>query len=187
MPDLRTDLRTDVRKEETMGEKLVMTLAKALAYKNRLIEKIRECDNKIMRYNRVLKEPGADSGSNRPYNIYELLERRDELTAHLVDLKAAITEANQQSTIDGTGPSAQELIFAMAELKSKIVILQSLDCDSGIEMPMLRGEENPLRWDSAIDEKDRDIILEELRSDVDGIQETLAVFNVEKTIAVASL
>lgn len=94
-----------------------ITLARALKYKNRLVGKIAAVTDTIRTKNSVIK------GAEREVDINELIILRTKLIDNLLDLKTAINQAN--------GPIIRA-IFAISELKSEIVFVNSINTTHGM-------------------------------------------------------
>ena len=93
-----------------------MTLAKALKYKNRLAQRISELVAQIKECNVYLE------GNKPTFLISELLAEHSTAITAMIELKAAIQEANK--------PILRH-IFGLAELKGQIALYKELDTREG--------------------------------------------------------
>src|SRR5271163_2421896 len=92
-----------------------ITLAKALKLKNRLAGLMTKLNQDIATYNSV--QEGAEQ-----LDVRALYEARKTVVRHLVALKVAITQANAP---------VQPVIYALAELKALIALLNGLNPKHG--------------------------------------------------------
>lgn len=139
-----------------------MNIKKALKTKNKLVKTINEHFQKVSHYNSV------EEGTTRPYSAREMLNNWIESTDELVELKTKIHLANAP---------VYNKIFRLAELKSMVSKLNSLNCSEG---KISRG-----RWDS--DDKtiftseisviDRDMMVKSLELEIEQIQDELDTHN----------
>lgn len=93
-----------------------VTLAKALKLKNRLVNKLGQVRGEIQGHNSVIK------GNDRLVDIEVALQRADKLQDAVVNVKSAISAANQP---------IQQVIYLIAELKGEICFWQSINTQEG--------------------------------------------------------
>jgi len=137
-----------------------MTISQALKEKNKKVAKITKLWQKISSYNSVIE------GSEKPYDVEKLWEEYNWAIAELIDLKTRIHHASEPIRKD---------IFAMSELKSKILNLRSLNTQSGLLRDRYGSEPTSLVAHFSTLWKDSQVELTE--SAIDSIQEKLDTFN----------
>lgn len=96
-----------------------VTLAKALKVKNQLTGRIAREQAQVRGYNRVIVE------NKDRHDVKGKYDNLLKYSADLIELKSAITRANQP---------IQEYILELAEQKSLLSILQSIPTDEGLEV-----------------------------------------------------
>jgi hypothetical protein len=138
-----------------------MNIKQALKRKNKLVGEINEEFNKVSRYNVV------DEGNPRPYSSSESLKKWFDLTNELVELKTKIHLAN--------GP-VYDKIFLLAELKSQVNRLKSLDCTSG-KVTSRWSEDGTVTKHAEINVVERDNMVKQIESTIESIQEELDQWN----------
>lgn len=136
-----------------------MNIKQALKKKNKLVGDIKKEFQKISTHNRIME------GNNRPYSMTESLDNWIALTNQLVELKTRIQIANQP---------VLNKIFLLAELKSQVKSLSTLDCTTGIERSHYS---EAYKWESEIDTAKKDALITELENKIESIQEELDQFN----------
>ena len=137
-----------------------MTLKRALKQKNKLIKEINELYAKIKTYNSIPEE------SEKPYSTKELLLNVDSKLNELVELKTKIHLAN--------GP-VYDKIFRLAELKSHVSKLNSIDCSSGKQKSW--GDTEYTNKVSEIKIADRDYLVKLCEDQIEKLQDELDEYN----------
>lgn len=142
-----------------------VTLAKALKYKNRLIERIGWTMQQLEQWNSIME------GSEREVDVRQMAEDYDRLTDALVTLKMVITEAN--------GPIQRD-IFRMSEVKGKIDMLRRLNTRHGKTLNdggMWREESKEVVYEATIRKAGVDEQVRALQAELDEIQDRLDAHN----------
>jgi hypothetical protein len=140
-----------------------MTVKQALKLKNRLINDIRQLNQRVHEYNSVVE------GNVRPYSVKETLStiygKINELTA----LKTQIHLANAK---------VYDKIFLLSELKSLVKMTKGLDCTEGSSNDYYsRRNESVIVKTSEMSILERDNEVAFLESRIDEIQEELDYHN----------
>ena len=140
-----------------------MNIKQALKRKNKLAGLMNEEFAKANKYNSV------EEGNPRPYSAVKSLDNWMALIDELVDLKTRIHTANTP---------VFEKIFRLAELKSQIKNLKSLDCTTGKynEGGRWGNSESVIRH-SEITVTERDLIIKDLEAQIEHTQEELDTHN----------
>lgn len=148
-----------------------ITLARALKYKNRVVERMRKLESDIHSYNSVL------AGAEREVDPSAALKERLELEAYLVQLKLALDEANNP---------IKKLICAMQELKGRIKFLQQINVTHGkIDARRnMYGQEGEMVYGAAIRKSEVDELMSDARNYIDTMQEEVDKFNNTATIEI---
>ena len=148
-----------------------MKLAKALKEKNRLVGEINRIKNIICRENSRNVKSSSKVDRNALWN--ELAHT----TGRLIAIKAAIFKANA---------GIYEKIVMMAELKSKIGWISSLNTTNGvIEQPNYRGEGVISdTFDAFIKQEDVDQMISEIQNEIAALQDEIDEYNATVTIEV---
>lgn len=143
-----------------------INLSRALKLKNRVVHRLGQLDNLITRYNSAPED-------NQEYDVRELYEARASLAGRLVELKAAISRANQP---------VQSLIFELAELKSLIAMLGRIDTKNG---PVAEGySATRVVYVAQFRRAEVDREIRRVEREIDRIQNELDQFNYRTLIAV---
>jgi hypothetical protein len=147
----------------------MITLSRALKYKNRVIEKMRKIETDIQANNSILE------GAERNYDPNVLLEERLILESHLVDLKLKIDAANAP---------IKESIIRMQELKSRLTFLQSIGTAHGKQQSHrnLYGDEGEVVYQAVIRKNRVDKMISDINRLIDGLQEEIDRHNNTQTI-----
>lgn len=145
-----------------------MTLARALKYKNRVTQKVRQTAQLIQNRNSII------AGNPREYDVRELLSHYDKLMAHLVDLKDKIATATRP---------VHRTILAMEELRAKIEMLRSMSINHGKSARSWR-EETEVVYEATIREKEQMELIAACEREMDAIQEKLDTHNATTKIEV---
>lgn len=140
-----------------------MTVKQALKLKNRLINDIKQLNQRLHEYNSVVE------GNPRPYSAKETLasiyNKIDELTA----LKTQIHLANAK---------VYNKIFLLSELKSLVKMMKGLDCTEGAanDYYSRRNEVTTVKTsEMSILERDNEVAF--LESRIDQLQDELDYHN----------
>ena len=144
-----------------------MNIKQALKEKNKLAKKITDLMERTNRFNSM------DQGGHRSYDPKESLQQAMEAVEELVSLKTSIHMANV---------SVYEKIFRMAEYKSAIKYLRSLNCTEGVIVKERYGDSTTRHMTTVISEVERDKMVEQYESMIDEIQSELDAHNATTSI-----
>ncbi len=152
-----------------------LTIAKALKYKKRVIQRISELTSEIRDFNSVVKGQGDLESIDTNQSIAD----RADLVEHLVQLKYAIVRANVENA------EIQQGIFRLSELKSWVSTLESLDTKHGKQSPLYGDAE--IECIATIRRVDKIARIRQTEREIDEIQEKLEAFNAITRITVPGL
>lgn len=144
-----------------------MNIKQALKEKNKLAKKITDLMERTNRYNSM------DLGGHRSYDPKESLEQAMNAVEELVTLKTNIHIANH---------AVYEKIFRMAEYKSAVKYLKSLNCTEGTVIQSRYGDTTARQMTTVISEVERDQMVESLENQIDSLQTELDVHNATASI-----
>jgi hypothetical protein len=147
-----------IREEAPMAE---ITLAKALKVKNRLTGRLAKVQADIQTYNSV-PEGQADQ-----VNVPALMKTREELVGALVNLKAAINDANRE---------VQRDIYDLAEKKATAQFLAVVNIRHGPQPPVYPSTVEVV-YVAALKKADVDALVVRLENEIDQLQDKLDQFN----------
>ena len=141
-----------------------ITVARALKLKNRLVARIRTIASDMERYNSTVE------GGTKEVNAREALTEYDRLVDYLISLKAKIFASNA---------AVYEKILRLAEMKSKIKVLRSLNTQHGKVVDTFRysTSTSELEYEANFRKADVDSMTRVLEDQVDKIQEELDSHN----------
>jgi hypothetical protein len=145
--------------------RIEITLAKALKLKNRLAGRVGQLSQDMKAYNSSLE--GAE--------VVDVLQRyaeRAALVARLVELKTAITRANQP---------VQRAIYTLAERKALLSLLGELNTHHGT---VTHFHQPPVRYVAQLRKEQVDQERRRLEEEIDRLQEELDRFNQATVLAV---
>mgnify|MGYP000005494909 FL=1 len=142
-----------------------MNITKALKQKNKLVSKTNEYISHVSAYNSI------QEGTTRPYDAREALEKAMASVDELVALKTAIHKANAK---------VYDKIFKLAELKSLVSKLKSLDCKEGMHQSYRMDA--PVKYTTQISIVEKDQWIEKLESQIEMLQEELEAHNAKTKI-----
>ena len=136
-----------------------MNIKQALKKKNQLVKEIQDLHARLATYNSV------EVGNVRPYSAKESMEKINELSNELVELKTKIHTANAP---------IYKYIFRLSELKSMIARIKNLDCNEGVVNDYYSSKrETPTIKSSEISIVERDNIVKDMETDIESIQDFL--------------
>jgi hypothetical protein len=140
-----------------------MTVKQALKLKNKLVQELNELQVRLQANNSVIE------GNVRNYSSKETLS----------EIYIKVDELNFIKTkIHRTNSPVYDKIFLLAELKSLVSNLKSLDCTSGIaEDYYSRRLDTPTIKNSEISVVERDSEIKFLENRIEELQEELDTFN----------
>ena len=146
-----------------------MNIKQALKLKNKLVKENNEIYTKLAMYNSV------EEGTARPYEPKEMLAKWNEGVKQLVDLKTRIHRGNAP---------VYDKIFKLAELKSMISKLSSMNCVEGKQSSRGRwGETSESSiYQSEIGIVQRDEMVKNLEAQIEQLQDELDVHNANTEI-----
>ena len=149
-----------------MADPVTITLAKALKLKNRLAGRVAKLTADIQAHNST--QQGADAP-----DVPALYARRAEAVAALVDLKAALTQANRPIQRD---------IYALAEKKAEIALLAGLETKHGTFREGYATADTV--YVAQLRKADVDARTTALEADIDALQDKLDGFNHDTRLGV---
>jgi ribosomal protein L29 len=136
-----------------------MTIKQALKKKNQLVKDIQDLHARLATYNSI------EVGNVRPYSAKESMEKINELSNELVELKTKIHTANAP---------VYKFIFRLSELKSMIARIKNLDCNEGIVQDYYsRNRETPTIKETEISIVERDEMVKHMEGQIEEIQDIL--------------
>jgi len=136
-----------------------MTIKQALKKKNQLVKDIQDLHARLATYNSI------EVGNVRPYSANESMEKINELSNELVELKTKIHTANAP---------VYKFIFRLSELKSMIARIKNLDCNEGIVQDYYsRNRETPIIKETEISIVVRDEMVKHMEGQIEEIQDIL--------------
>lgn len=147
---------------------MVITLAKALKEKNKVVGRIKELESKIYQHNVTVK------GNIFVYNAEDLLSSLVEEKSKLIILKNEIFKANLP---------IYKNILNLSECKSHLKFLKGLNVQEGIVFERY-GSDKEINYVSQIGITKKDSLLEKEQSKVDALQEEIDVFNHSTSIEI---
>ena len=141
-----------------------MNIKQALKLKNKLVKENNDTYTKLSSYNSV------EEGGVRPYNPKDMLAKWNEGVKQLVDLKTRIHRANAP---------VYDKIFKLAELKSMVSKLNSMNCVEGKQSSRGRWGDvgEPLIYQAEIGIVQRDEMTKTLEAQIEQLQDELDVHN----------
>jgi hypothetical protein len=140
-----------------------MNIKQALKLKNKLVTQIKE------QYEIAKAHNSIEQGNPRRYSALQSINKANELSIELVELKTKIHRANA---------TVYDNIFRLSELKSMASRLKSLNCQEG---KVTRG-----RWDSELPPSimvaeigivERDEMVKHIEAQIEEIQDILDTHN----------
>jgi hypothetical protein len=149
--------------------KKIITVAKGLIYKKRVIEAINQAEQDILRYNSVTvvtKEVPTPTEpvkieriiNRKGMDIRELIKRRLMLKNHLMDLKVLLWRASD---------SIRHKVLRLAEHKSSVQFWNSIDTEHGVKSNTFRSASDE------IEECDAVVQLAEVRENIRVIKKEI--------------
>jgi hypothetical protein len=136
-----------------------MNIKKALKEKNRLVKEIQDLHVRVATYNSI------EVGNVRPYSAKESMEKLNQKSNELVELKTNIHRANAP---------IYHHIFRLSELKSTIARIKNLDCNEGIVQDYYsRNRETPAVKETEISIVERDDMVKHMEGQIEEIQDIL--------------
>ena len=154
-------------------------MAKALVYRNRLVERIRKAQMVVIQ-----------SNGNWDYETPKTIVRDElcklmQLQGHLVAVKTAIMKSN---CVDmGDGKCAQELIFNLAEMKGYIAQLVLMQCEPRKTRSADTTGVTFIEYKVQISTIERDSMVETVTAQIDALQDRLNQWNHTQTITVPAM
>jgi hypothetical protein len=147
-------------------ETFAITLSRALKLKNRLVHRLAELDQLLVTYNSLPE-------GQEEYDVRQLYRERLELAMHLVELKSAISLANQP---------VQKIIFELAECKSLIATLRNINTRHGTVVEGYSGTK--VTYVAQFRKTDIDREVRRVEKEIDRLQDELDRFNYDTTVAI---
>lgn len=146
-----------------------ITLARALKYKNRVVERMRKLENDVVTTNSVLQ------GSERDFDPKAVVAERLALERHLVELKL---------TLDAANKPIKEAIAKLQELKGRLAFLARINTTHGKvdARRNLYGEQGEMFYEAAIRKAELDNLIVAAQEEIDGLQERIDQYNNTTTI-----
>ncbi len=147
--------------QERTGKQVSMSLSKAMKVKNRLAGRLGKVQANIHAYNSVLE------GRRGEVDVTALDKQRAEIVEALICLKTAITEGSR---------GLQETIYRLAEKKSEVEYLNSLNTRHGTE-PAYGLNAQPQVYIATIQMKDVADRVKKLETEIDELQDRIDGYN----------
>jgi len=144
-----------------------MNIKQALKEKNKLAKKVTDLMERTNKFNSM------DEGGVRSYDPKQTLAESHTAVEELIELKTKIHTANLP---------VYEKIFRMAEYKSFVKYLKSLNCTQGTFVNSRYGDTTFRQMNTVITEVERDQMVEEYEEMIDSIQSELDVHNATTNI-----
>ena len=145
-----------------------ITLAKALKVKNRLAGRLAKAQADIQAFNSV------PEGQVDQVNVPALTKAREELVGALVNLKAAINDANRE---------VQRGIYLLAEKKATAQFLAGVSTRHGPQPPVYPSTVEVV-YVAALKKADVDALVARLEKEIDQLQDRLDHFNHARKVEV---
>ena len=139
-----------------------MNIKQALKEKNKLAKKITDLLERTNRFNSM------DQGAVRSYDPNQSLEQAVDTMEKLISLKTQVHIANTM---------VFEKIFRMAEYKSFVKYLKSLNCTEGTMVQRSYGDTTTRHMTTVITEVQRDQMVENYETIIDQLQSELDAHN----------
>lgn len=139
-----------------------MNIKQALKEKNKLAKRVTDLIERTNKYNSM------DEGGVRSYNPQESMVSAQAAVEELIELKTKIHMANVK---------VYDKIFRMAEYKSYVKYLKSLNCTEGTVVNSRYGDTTFRQMTTVITEVERDRMIEEFENRIDLIQADLDEHN----------
>jgi len=149
-----------------------LTLAKALSYKKRVAGWIAKVNDKVQSSN------SAVQGEEREEDIRALVQRREALVNHLIDLKVAVAQAN--APIVGK-------IFRLSESKTEVDFWNGINTNHGTSASSYYGSGDAPVYEAEVRRQEADQNAARLETQIDTIQSELDTFNHNTTIDIPDL
>lgn len=148
-----------------------ITLARALKYKNRVVERMRKLEGDVQTNNSIL------AGSERDIDPVVALKERLSLEKHLVYLKLQL---------DATNAPIKILIAGLQELKGRIGFLTRINTSHGKvdARRTMFGQEGEILYEAVIRKNELDKMVSEAQEEIDTTQEQIDQFNNKTLIEV---
>lgn len=137
-----------------------LSLSKAMKVKNRLAGRLSKYQSSIQAYNSVLE------GRKGEVDVAALDKLRAEVVEALISLKTAITDGSR---------GLQETIYRLAEKKSEIEFLNSVNTRHGSEL--VYGHTTPQVYVATIQMKEVGERVKKLESEIDELQDRIDAYN----------
>ena len=147
---------------------MIITLAKALKYRNRVVARIARVSEDIKTWNSIVE------GAEREVNIQELLAERAKLVKNLLELKVCIVRANEHIQRD---------IFLLSEIKSEIDWLRGTSTTHGKTVQRDRWDDTPAEnYEAQLRKSDIDKMIVDREKQIDITQDGIDAHNHVTTI-----
>jgi hypothetical protein len=155
------------REDRAMTREITqINLSRALKLKNRLVHRLSRLDTLITTQNST-PEDGQE------YDVRELYRTRGRVVELLIELKMAISVANQ---------TVQKRIFELAECKSLIAMLGRIDSKNGLSVEGYAGVRVTYVAQMRKPEVDREV--KRIEQEIDRLQDELDRFNYKTLITI---
>ena len=142
-----------------------MNLSEVLRWQKRVVMIIRKIEGRIHLCNSAMK------GTEKEFSARKLMEQRTKWVKHLIDVKLSKMK---------TSFPIQEHIFKLAETKAEISFLERIPITHGAQHGY--GNEKPIEWEAEIRNRERDLLVTQLQSQIDQLQKHIDAFNFATTI-----
>lgn len=142
-----------------------MTVKQALKEKNKLVTEIKSLYDIARNYNSI------EEGNPRRYSVNGSLQRAQELTTKLVELKSKIHRANAP---------VYDKIFLMAELKMRAKLIKSMGCEEGKTTERYGSIVSVKEVEINVAQKDQ--MVKDIELQIEKLQDELDVHNATTSI-----
>ncbi len=137
-----------------------ISIAQALKFKNKKIKELNTLFSRAQQNNSIVE------GRNRAYSSIKMLEQAQIKMDELINIKAAISTANQK---------IQNKIYRLSELKSFVSNLQRMSTQNGPQEQ--RYNDTITIYTTEIDTVTNDEMIDKFEKEIEKIQEDLDKFN----------
>lgn len=144
-----------------------MNIKRALKEKNKFVAKISEERLKVQAFNSI------EVGAERAYDPKAAMDEWVSSIDKLVELKTKIHKANSK---------VYDKIFMLAELKSFVKQLRSIDCSSGKQAANRYSQEKDIVKEAAISLVERDNLIKKYEEKIEALQEELDAYNAKTKV-----
>jgi len=150
-----------------------LSIAQALVYKKRVIQELTKVSSEIAKYNSVEIFENEAFANRDGVDINTLVQRREELKTHLIQLKLVLWDESQSIRPD---------ILKLAELKDDMMFWGTVDTKHGKVKDKYESE--PSNFDACIKKQEVEQTKLDIQREIDRIQNQIDKFNYTKDITI---